>query len=64
MPFQDTRNYRVSSKKAEETFEFKSIHSIDQGIEEVKSLVETHRIKDLDHARYSNQRFLQEQTLE
>jgi nucleoside-diphosphate-sugar epimerase len=64
MPFQDTRNYRVSSKKAQDTFEFSSIHSIDQGIEEIKYLVETNRIKDLDHSRYSNQRYLQEQPLE
>jgi nucleoside-diphosphate-sugar epimerase len=64
MPFQDTRNYRVSSKKAQDTFEFNSIHSIDQGIEEIKYLVETNRIKDLDHSRYSNQRYLQEQPLE
>ena len=31
MPFQDTRNYRVSAKKAEETFGYKSIHSVDEG---------------------------------
>lgn len=61
MPFQDTRNYRVSSKKAKETFNFNSIHSIDDGIEELKFLVETGRIKDLDHNRYSNQKYLQEQ---
>lgn len=60
MPFQDTRNYRVSSKKATETFGFSAIHSIDEGIEELKYLVETGRIKDLDHIRYSNQRYLQE----
>ncbi len=61
MPFQDTRNYRVSSRKALDGFGFKSAHSIDDGIEEVKFLVETRRIKDLDDSRYSNQKFLQEQ---
>lgn len=61
MPFQDTRNYRVSSAKAKEVFGFNSIHSIDDGIEELKFLVETGRIKDLDHSRYSNQKYLQEQ---
>jgi nucleoside-diphosphate-sugar epimerase len=60
MPFQDTRNYRVSAKKAEENFNFKSIHTIDEGIEELKYLVETKRIKDLQSARYSNQMFLKE----
>jgi nucleoside-diphosphate-sugar epimerase len=60
MPFQDTRNYRVNSKKASDAFGFSAIHSIDEGIEEVKALVQTGRIKDLDHVRYSNQRYLQE----
>jgi nucleoside-diphosphate-sugar epimerase len=60
LPFQDTRNYRVSWRKAKETFGFNSAHSIDDGIEEVKDLVLTGRIKDLDHARYSNQRYLTE----
>ncbi|MBI5808013.1 MAG: NAD-dependent epimerase/dehydratase family protein [Ignavibacteriales bacterium] len=60
MPFQDTRNYRVSSKKANDVFQFKSIHSIDEGIEELKYLVETKRIKDLKSPRYSNQAYLKE----
>ncbi|MEW6557942.1 MAG: SDR family oxidoreductase [Elusimicrobiota bacterium] len=60
MPFQDTRNYRVSAKKAEEVFGFKSIHSVDEGIEELKFLVETKRIKDLKSPRYSNQDYLKE----
>jgi len=58
--FQDTRNYRVSSKKAEDIFGFRSIHSIDEGIEELKYLVETKRIKDLKSPRYSNQAYLKE----
>lgn len=61
MPFQDTRNYRVSSEKARATFGFESAHSIDQGIEEVARLVQQQRIKDIEHSRYSNQRHLQEQ---
>ena len=60
MPFQDTRNYRVSAKKADEIFGFKSIHSIDEGIQELKYLVETKRIKDLKSPRYSNQAYLKE----
>lgn len=60
MPFQDTRNYRVSAKKAKDTFGFKAIHSIDEGIEELKYLVETKRIKDLKSPRYSNQAYLKE----
>lgn len=60
MPFQDTRNYRVSGKKAEDVFGFRSIHSVDEGIEELKYLVETKRIKDLKSPRYSNQAYLKE----
>ncbi len=62
-PFQDTRNYRVRSDRAVNDWNFDSAFSIDDGIEEVKALVEQKRIKDLDHARYSNQRYLQEQPL-
>jgi len=60
MPFQDTRNYRVTSEKAHKVFGFKSIHSIDEGIDELKFLVETGRIKDLNSKRYSNQAYLKE----
>ncbi len=59
LPFQDTRNYRVSSSKAFETFGFQAIHTIDEGIEEVKALIESGRIKDVNHDRYSNQKFLE-----
>jgi len=60
MPFQDTRNYRVTSQKAQETFGFRSHHSIDEGIDELKFLVQTRRIKNLKSKRYSNQEYLQE----
>jgi nucleoside-diphosphate-sugar epimerase len=58
MPYQDTRNYRVSSQKAKDTFGFEAVSTIDEGIEELKYLVETRRIKDFDHIKYSNQSFL------
>lgn len=64
MPFQDTRNYRVSSSKARDTFIYDSIHSIDEGIGELKYLVETQRIKDLSSIRYSNVAYLKEHTEE
>ncbi|MCE1187960.1 MAG: NAD(P)-dependent oxidoreductase, partial [Ignavibacteria bacterium] len=60
MPFQDTRNYRVTSHKAQDEFGFRSIHSIDEGIDELKYLVETKRIKNLNSTRYSNQAYLKE----
>ena len=58
MPFQDTRNYRVSSEKAKGLLSFNPSHSIDEGIEELKILVESKRIKDLNNNRYSNHAYL------
>jgi len=58
MKFQDARNYRVSSDKARETFGFCPTHSIDDGIEEVQSLVDSRRLSDVDNPRYTNQAFL------
>lgn len=59
MHFQDTRNYRVSSDKARTILGFQSAWSIDEGITEVKDLIETNRIKDVYDPRYTNQAYLQ-----
>jgi nucleoside-diphosphate-sugar epimerase len=56
--FEDTRNYRVSSDKAKNTLGFNPIHSIDSGIEEIKSLLEQGRLRDTENPRYTNQKFL------
>jgi nucleoside-diphosphate-sugar epimerase len=56
--FQDLRNYRVSSDKARDMLGFKPERSIDQGIEEVKELLEANRITDFENPRYTNQMFL------
>ncbi len=58
MKFQDSRNYRVRSDKANRILAFKATHSIDEGIEEMKRLIEDNRIKDLFNPRYTNQAFL------
>lgn len=58
MKFQDTRNYKVSSEKAKRTFGFRPTRSIDDGIEEVKELLSTRRLKDFDNPRYTNQAYL------
>lgn len=63
MPFEDTRNYRVSAEKAKNLLGFRTAHSIDDGIEELKHLMETRKIKEWSSARYSNHQFL-EQLLE
>jgi nucleoside-diphosphate-sugar epimerase len=58
MKFQDTRNYRVSSDKARDELGFDPVCSIDQGIEEVKSLMESRRLIDVENPRYTNQKYL------
>jgi nucleoside-diphosphate-sugar epimerase len=58
MKFQDARNYRVSSDKAQKILGFRAVHSIDDGIEEVKGLLDSSRLRDIDNPRYTNQTFL------
>lgn len=58
MHFQDTRNYKVISKKAIEKLGFNPIYTIDDGIEEIKKLLLEHRIKNINHSRYSNFEYL------
>lgn len=58
MKFQDSRNYRVSAQKARDVLGFNPIFSIDDGINEMKHLIETRRIKDVTNPRYSNQLYL------
>ena len=58
MKFQDSRNYRVSSIRAREELGLLAMHSIDEGIEDVKQLLESNRLKDVTNPRYANQAFL------
>lgn len=58
MKFQDSRNYKVSSDKAINTFGFNPRYALDDGIQEIKSLVEKGRIRDISSPRYSNTDFL------
>ena len=59
LPFQDTRNYQVSSEKLKVATGFEASIEIDQGINEVYDLISSNRIKDINDPRYSNQLFLQ-----
>lgn len=55
--FQDSRNYKVSSIKANNTgFKFK--YNLDYGIKELKSIFTEKRIKNTDDNVYNNQKFL------
>lgn len=56
--FQDARNYKVDSSKAVKTFGFKPKYTADDGIKEVKKLIEERRIRDVNNPRYSNQNYL------
>lgn len=56
--FQDSRNYRVSSDRAKATFGFEPHYTVDDGITELKTIIEGGRIKNVGIPRHSNQRFL------
>lgn len=58
--FQDNRNYKVSSEKAISMFGFQPKYSVDDGIEELKAILEAGRIKNISFLRHSNQRFLRD----
>ena len=57
-PFQDCRNYRVSSERAGEAFGFAPKRTLADGIREIASLVREGRIRDISSPRYSNTEFL------
>lgn len=59
LPFQDARNYQVSSEKLYNLTNFKASIGLKQGINEVYELIDSNRIKDINDPRYSNQSFLQ-----
>lgn len=56
--FEDARNYQVTSEKARTVLGFCPAYSIGDGIEEIKSLMESGRLKDVGNPRYTNQAFL------
>ncbi len=56
--FQDNRNYRVSSEKAKRDLIFDPSVSIDDGILEIKELLEEERIKNSFLNRFSNYFYL------
>jgi nucleoside-diphosphate-sugar epimerase len=58
MEFEDARNYRVSSDKIRNELGWRPRYSIDDGIIEIKELIETKRLKDVMNPRYTNQAFL------
>lgn len=59
LPFQDARNYQVSSDKLKDATGFQASVDLTQGINEMYELISSNRIKDINDPRYSNQNFLQ-----
>jgi nucleoside-diphosphate-sugar epimerase len=58
MPFEDLRNYRVSSEKAREAFGFAPRLRVEDGIREIAAVVTSGRVRDTSMPRYSNLDFL------
>lgn len=58
--FQDSRNYRVTSEKAQKAFGFAPKWGLEEGMLELKALIQQSRIKNVAVPRHSNQRFLKE----
>ena len=52
--FQDARNYRVSGALARDVLGFAPTYSVDDGIHQVKALIEEGRVRDLSSTRFSN----------
>jgi nucleoside-diphosphate-sugar epimerase len=57
--FEDSRNYQVSWKKAHEVLGFTPKMTTEQGIDEIRQLLESGRIKDFNNPRYSNAGYLE-----
>jgi nucleoside-diphosphate-sugar epimerase len=53
-PFQDTRNYRVSFRKAQEELGFEPRFGTDEAIDEIAALMDAGRVKDPTLAQFSN----------
>jgi len=58
LPFQDLRNYRVSSDKARAAFGFDPKLTVEDGIRQIADVVRAGRVRDTSSPRYSNLDFL------
>jgi nucleoside-diphosphate-sugar epimerase len=58
--FQDLRSYQATSEKAARLFGFTPRFGIEDGIRELKQVVEERRVKDLTNPRYRNREYLRE----
>ncbi|MDR3691618.1 MAG: SDR family oxidoreductase [Fimbriimonas sp.] len=58
MKFEDSRNYKVSSAKAKQVLGFDPCFTVDDGIGELKAILEQGRIKNVNNPIYTNHRYL------
>lgn len=58
LPFQDLRNYAVSSEKARSSFGFDPGLTVEDGIRQIARIVAEGRVRDTSAPRYSNLDFL------
>ena len=56
--FEDLRNYKVSSARAEKELNFKPRFSVEDSINEIAELFKTNRIRSFENSRYNNHVFL------
>ncbi len=59
IPFQDARNYKVNNEKCVNKLNFIARTTVEDGILEVKKILENKRIKDINDPRYTNQKYLE-----
>ena len=60
--FEDTRNYSVSSAKAQEQIGFRTEYAVEDGIREIHHLAESRRVPNFNLSRFSNVRALEEKS--
>lgn len=58
--FEDSRNYRVDDSKARARLGFCPQFTVDDGIKEIKRLLEEGRLKNVDAHRYSNHAYIKD----
>jgi nucleoside-diphosphate-sugar epimerase len=60
IPTEDMRNYQASWHKAYIKFDFIPEATLEDGIQEIKDLLESKRLKDVNNPRYHNHRWFQQ----
>ena len=58
LSFEDSRNYRASAELAKSKLSFSPTYNIDDGIIELKKLLEEKRVKNVQDDRFYNENYL------